>query len=304
MTSDSTTQAWFDLEPSLLRVFQQPSMEKWAALGPTFQAMGIHRQWWLGDWALLGEQIFGEACFQEVGEELERETGYSYHTVRVAAWVASKFPPSDRVADVSWRHHKEVAAIVNRDRRRQLLQEARDQDWTIARLRREVKRYRDGDACGDPNTKTALRIIDGTWADMLKVLVYERFDLLVADVRRDDPPVDTWLPPALQLLGQRVERFPIGYYVDRNSRSGAPRSGETSRRRELVAGTEGAILAVLGICSPALTRRLQSNEGDATQADSAEARQAVATEGSSPWDAPAGSDLVSGSTRCPSHGEP
>ena len=207
MTSDLTVQPWFGLEPSLLRVFEEPSMEKWAALGSTFQAMGAHRMWWVGDWRVLGEQVFGEESFQEAGEELERETGYSYNTVRVAAWVASKFPPGDRIADISWRHHKEVAGVESRDRRRQLLEQTRDEDWTIARLRREVKRYRDG---GDESvTKETLRIVDGTWVDMLKVLIYERFDLLVADVRRDDLPVDVWLPPALQLLLPRHGLFII-----------------------------------------------------------------------------------------------
>ena len=104
--------------------------------------MGAHRMWWVGDWWNYGEAVFGETCFQEAEDELERETGFAFNTVRLAAWVASKFPPCDRVPDVSFRHHQKVASVDDRDMRRRLLEDARDQDWTLARLRREVDRCR------------------------------------------------------------------------------------------------------------------------------------------------------------------
>ena len=218
----------FHLEPACLRVTRQLSFEEWVDLGGRLRTMRDHVHWWLGDWWNYGEYNYGEMSSQEAQEELEHQVGYRYHTVRVAAWVASRYAPDARATDLSWRHHKEAAAIEDVAIRDALLRRARDEGWSLARLRREVRSYRRLRRL-QPVASADITVIEGDLAVLSSLET--KFALLIAD-----PPLSAtdqclieaardrylaftsaWLTDALRHLGTAYHGFlfcPAEYGAD------------------------------------------------------------------------------------------
>ena len=81
--------------------------------------------WWVGDWYLFGERIYGERAAQAVGDE----TGYSARTVQQAAWVAGRFPASSRLENVDFGTHMALAGIEDTEKRYALLGQAGEERW-------------------------------------------------------------------------------------------------------------------------------------------------------------------------------
>ena len=217
--TESDTSTPFHFQPASLSPVGQPAFEDWAAVGEQLRAMKHFASWWTGDWWLYGEQQYGEVASQEAREELERETGSKYNTIRVAAWVASRYPVDARVTGVSFRHHQEVCALEP-PIRSQLLAQARDEDWTIRRLRQEAKPYRQKRTLSLANVCAAdITVLQG---DVLAILpsLEPRFSLLIADpmaggdrwrglARHHDflALLDAWLTRALQRLASSYHAF-------------------------------------------------------------------------------------------------
>lgn len=205
----SDTSAPFRFRPASLASVGEPTFEDWAAAGHQLRVMRDHSPWWLGDWWLFGERRYGEVASQEAREELERETGSKYSTVRVAAWVASHYPVDARVTGVSFRHHQEVA-VLEPTVRHELLCRTRDEDWTIARLRHEAGPYRrllkQRRAVTD---QTDIVVLEGDSVTVLPALE-QQFALLIADPfaggdPASGPGIDVasakgWLGGALECL--------------------------------------------------------------------------------------------------------
>jgi len=61
---------------------------------------------WLGDWLAYGERAYGETYAQALDA-----TDYEYGTLRDAMWVTKQFALSRRRDNLSWSHHREVAAL-------------------------------------------------------------------------------------------------------------------------------------------------------------------------------------------------
>jgi N6-adenosine-specific RNA methylase IME4 len=110
------------------------TFEQWRSLGGALRGMRENVFWWLGDWWLHGERSYGEMASQEAQDEIERETGYTYHTVRTAAYVCDRIPFPQRHSGVSFKHHQVVAPIDSVETRDELLREARKENWTVAQL--------------------------------------------------------------------------------------------------------------------------------------------------------------------------
>lgn len=96
--------------------------DEWAHLGRILQMMEAAVQWWVGDWALYGETLYGEQVAQYI-----EATGYSHETIKNQAWVASRFPPVRRRTALSWSHHQAVSAL-------EVEQQERLLDWAEAPL--------------------------------------------------------------------------------------------------------------------------------------------------------------------------
>lgn len=112
---------------------------EWEACGDWLRAVDGAVQWWVGDWLRLGEELFGE----EHAQALDMEAGWDQRSLDQMRWVAERVAPAARRADLSWAHHREVAAVDDSARQREWLARAAAGDgegrWPVDRLRREVQ---------------------------------------------------------------------------------------------------------------------------------------------------------------------
>lgn len=97
------------------------TFEEWQALGGTLQQMERSVMWWIGDWLRFGERKYGETYAQAV-----EETDYAEGTLRDAKWVAERYEVSARADNLSWRHHREAAALPPAERAEVLARAARE----------------------------------------------------------------------------------------------------------------------------------------------------------------------------------
>jgi hypothetical protein len=109
---------------------------EWREIGDHLERMHGSSQWWIGDWLCYGERYrrdYGAAM-----QALELKFG----ALRGYALVASKVASATRVADLSWTHHRAVAALEEDDQRR-WLDEALRQGWSTRELEDAIARAAD-----------------------------------------------------------------------------------------------------------------------------------------------------------------
>lgn len=82
------------------------TFDKWQAIGQQLQLMVHSIMWNIGDWLNYGERIYGEIYTQAL-----EETDYAYQTLADEKWIASRIEFSRRRENLSFSHHKEVAAL-------------------------------------------------------------------------------------------------------------------------------------------------------------------------------------------------
>jgi hypothetical protein len=88
--------------------------------------------WWLCDLLEYGKR-FGEDASQAYPTFEEDATGARQAKLKQAAWMAEKFPPQERVAGLSYTHHRAVAELEPDDRRA-LLREAVEEGLSTREL--------------------------------------------------------------------------------------------------------------------------------------------------------------------------
>ncbi len=82
------------------------SYETWAAVGLLLGKVREAIQWAIGDYILIGEQLFKERAYQAISE-----IGVSEQGLREYVRVAERVPRSLRRPELSWSHHRAVAAL-------------------------------------------------------------------------------------------------------------------------------------------------------------------------------------------------
>ena len=128
-------------------------------------------QWWIGDLLNLGEQLLPEEYAQVLDpvEEIEREeSGESY---RQYQQVAFRIKPGRRLPDLSFSHHQAVAYGMTEEEQDEWLARASKERWSVDRLRKKIKRAREGGNTADP-------------ADDLQVLANPELRQWLTDYRR------------------------------------------------------------------------------------------------------------------------
>ena len=111
-----------------------PNHEDWEDKGKTYGGMGRSLLWWVGDWALVGREMYPDRFDQAVSD-----AGYEYGTVEDAMRVCRAFPVEERHYGLSYYHHREVAAMPTAEERRSWLERASSGEWSIAQLRRAIR---------------------------------------------------------------------------------------------------------------------------------------------------------------------
>ncbi len=82
------------------------SYDTYAAVGVLLGKVREAIQWAIGDYILIGEQLFKERSYQAISE-----IGVSESGLREYVRVAERVPRSIRRPELSWSHHRAVAAL-------------------------------------------------------------------------------------------------------------------------------------------------------------------------------------------------
>ena len=112
------------------------SQERWRGVGKQFGQIEGSIMWWIGDWLNYGERRWGE-----IYKEAIEITGKDYSTLVHAASMASKFELGRRRPNLTWSHHREVAAL-DPPIADTLLARAEQQDLSRNQVRQEVKQQK------------------------------------------------------------------------------------------------------------------------------------------------------------------
>lgn len=141
--------------PSVLANYATPTgldlpdnldFEEWSVVGCLLAHIESGVMWWIGDWWRYGERAYGDAA------RAAAPTGYSAEACRAAAWVADRIESVSRETDLTWSHHRAVAALEPQERN-ELLSVAKSEGWSVADITAEVRRRktarRIGQAAGE-----------------------------------------------------------------------------------------------------------------------------------------------------------
>ena len=82
------------------------SFEDWDAIGKRLSQVASGVQWWIGDWLNYGERRYGE-MYSQAEAITEREN----QLLRNYKYVSANVELSSREDNLSWTHHREVAAL-------------------------------------------------------------------------------------------------------------------------------------------------------------------------------------------------
>jgi len=105
---------------------------QWTEAVQLVSNLSVASPWWTGDVLLYGSLQYGEKYAQGIPE------GLSPTTLRGYQWVCERVPPANRHPNLSWSHHRAVAALDASEQAR-LLEQAEDEGLSVTELRRLVK---------------------------------------------------------------------------------------------------------------------------------------------------------------------
>lgn len=121
------------------------SYDRWESLGRFFGRIGRAHLWWVGDWLIFGDDVFGHAAAQGVEattkerySEAERVTGFDHGTLLNVRSICARVARPRRRKELGFWIHSEVAAL-EADDQTMWLQAAIDNGWTRDKLRAAVR---------------------------------------------------------------------------------------------------------------------------------------------------------------------
>jgi hypothetical protein len=95
--------------------------------------------WEVGDWIVNGEDVVLRSLKKQKIRQVAAEiSGYSGHTLRMAASVARKVEPDIRIDGLSWWHHQSVAKLEKEGQARWLTRAA-EAGWSVRDLRDNLR---------------------------------------------------------------------------------------------------------------------------------------------------------------------
>jgi hypothetical protein len=165
------------------------AFEEWQQAGNRIARAANSAAWYLGDWL-----AYGEFQYTDRYRSVIDTVGVSYQTLRNYAWVARRFSLSRRRDKLTFYHHMEVARLPEEDQDH-WLDQAVEQNWSVHRLRRQLRRMREGGEEEKDSGKAVLPRID---ADQ------ERLDRWRAAAEQADTSLEGWVVFSLDRAAQRV----------------------------------------------------------------------------------------------------
>jgi hypothetical protein len=115
--------------------------EQYCELVANLEAIELNLPFWIGDTIIKGEELFGERAYQPWTER-----GYGVERIRHYAWVAQQVPPGTRVPNLSFTHHRAVAALPPGEQA-EWLERAETEGMSSRQLRECVTTRREPEGC-------------------------------------------------------------------------------------------------------------------------------------------------------------
>jgi hypothetical protein len=122
----SLSRTGMELRPGL-------SKTEWLEAGRLSALVERANRWWIGDLLNYGEHAYGDT-YTEAHALFELE----YSVLANLKWVASAFEFSTRVENLSWTHHREVAALEPAVRS-YWLEQADQRGWSVREMKARIK---------------------------------------------------------------------------------------------------------------------------------------------------------------------
>ena len=136
-------------ESTYMQLSDETTFEQWLEIGSKLIQTTQNIMWWLGDWWNFGERKYGEAASQALSMEIP------YSTFSKASYVARQIEKERRLPEVSWSIHCEVAPLDQQDQDI-FLSKARDNNYSVARTREEVKKHKVQELLDDNDKKNIM----------------------------------------------------------------------------------------------------------------------------------------------------
>jgi hypothetical protein len=105
---------------------------EWAEMGSTIAHLGRTTSWIAGDWLFYGERVHKETYVQA-----SDVLGLSIPTMMNLVAVSKAYPPSERVPELTWSHHRVVAWFPTEERKG-WLKRAVENKWSKDELRSAI----------------------------------------------------------------------------------------------------------------------------------------------------------------------
>jgi hypothetical protein len=120
------------VKPSALIIPEKATLEQWTDIGRKLYHTGQTMTWWLADWAAYGDREYGQL------KEFCEIQGMNYQSIRDIAYVAANVELSRRRDNLSFTHHREVAALPAREQSKWLALAVKD-SLSVVELRRQIR---------------------------------------------------------------------------------------------------------------------------------------------------------------------
>ena len=115
----------------------KPTETQWQQLGDYLAWAEQSTPWLIAEWLAYGEANYGERAAQAASDA----TGFKLDTIKQYEWVAGKVAPEQRDPDLSFAHHRIVAALRAPSQRR-MLALAKENGWSTKKLQMEVNKLK------------------------------------------------------------------------------------------------------------------------------------------------------------------
>lgn len=119
-----------------LKIAKEIPFNEWRDLLDTVALMGEHVAWWVGDALAFGDEF--KASYREAIDQVNGKFG----AFQNYAWVARAVAPSTRVENLSWSHHRAVAALKTETEQIRWLDAAERLGWNVHELEEAIRQER------------------------------------------------------------------------------------------------------------------------------------------------------------------
>lgn len=136
----------------------KPSLDEWRKAGQFLQKAEGAIHWWIGDWLRYGHEHYEHGQYEEALELLP----FEYGTLADTKWVAGRIDFSLRNENLSFFHHRLVAALPSAQQKKWLAR-AEKNGWSSRELRNQLQNRKPDGLPEAPVGTYRCIVIDPPW---------------------------------------------------------------------------------------------------------------------------------------------